>query len=60
MQKKKLLTNYNSKKSKLIDTAVLLTLTIDRRRINFPFLVTDLSNTDVLISQKFLEYYDLK
>ena len=53
-------TGYNGRKGKPIDTAVLLTLTIDRRRINFPFLVTDLGNTDVLIGRKFLEHYDLK
>ena len=53
-------TGYNGKPGKPITAAILLTMTIDRRRINFPFLVTDLGSTDVLIGRKFLEHYDLK
>lgn len=53
-------TGYNGKPGTPITVAILLTLTIDRRRINFPFLVTDLGHTDVLIGRKFLEHYDLK
>lgn len=51
---------YDGKSGKPITSVILLTLTIDRRRINFPFLVTDLGSTDVLIGRKFMEHYDLK
>ena len=54
------LTSYNGQSGSPITIALLLTLTIDGRRINFPFLVTDLGYTDVLIGRKFLEYYDIK
>lgn len=53
-------TGYNGQSGSPITVALLLTLTIDRRRINFPFLVTDLGQTDVLIGRKFLEHYDIK
>ncbi|CAL3963543.1 unnamed protein product [Diplocarpon coronariae] len=53
-------TGYNGLEGETIRFAVLLTLTIDRRRINFPFLITSLGATDVLIGRKFLEHYDLK
>ena len=53
-------TGYNGKNGAPITVALLLTLTIDKRRINFPFLVTDLGSTDVLIGRKLLEHYDLK
>ncbi|EKD17763.1 polymerase [Drepanopeziza brunnea f. sp. 'multigermtubi' MB_m1] len=52
-------TKYNSTLGDPITHAILLTLTIDRRRINFPFLVTNLGSTDVLISRKFLAHYDI-
>ncbi len=53
-------TGYNGEEGTAITHAVLLTLTIDKRRINFPFLVTELGSTEVLIGRKFLEHYDLK
>lgn len=53
-------TGYNGRSGKPITSAALLTLTIDKRRINFPFLITDLGSTDILIGRKFLEHYDLK
>lgn len=53
-------TGYDGHSGKPITSAVLLTLTIDKRRINFPFLVTDLGGTDILIGRNFLEHYSLK
>ncbi len=53
-------TGYNGQSGSPITVALLLTLMIDGRRINFPFLVTDLGHTDVLIGRKFLEHYDIK
>ena len=53
-------TGYNGQSGSPITVALLLTMTIDHRRINFPFLVTNLGHTDVLIGRKFLEHYDLK
>ena len=53
-------TGYNGNSGSPITKVVLLTLTINKRRINFPFLITDLGSTDVLIGRKFLEHYDLK
>lgn len=53
-------TGYNGQAGRAITLALLLSLTIDKRRVNFPFLVTELGGTDVLIGRKFLEHYDLK
>ena len=53
-------TGYNGEPGEPITLALLLTLTIDRRQINFPFLVTNLGGNDVLIGRKFLEHYNLK
>ena len=53
-------TGYNGLAGEPIRYALLLTLTIDKRRINFPFLITSLGSNDVLIGRKFLEHYDLK
>lgn len=52
-------TGYNGKPGTPIELALILTFVLDLRRINFPFLVTDLGHTDVLIGRKFLEHYDL-
>ena len=52
-------TGYNGSPGVSITSALLLTLTLDNRRINFPFLVTDLGGTDVLIGRKFMEHYDI-
>ncbi|KAG9244403.1 hypothetical protein BJ878DRAFT_567608 [Calycina marina] len=50
---------YNGRNGSPITVALLLTLTIDKCRINFPFIVTDLGSTDMLIGRKFLEHYDI-
>ncbi|EKD19704.1 hypothetical protein MBM_01656 [Drepanopeziza brunnea f. sp. 'multigermtubi' MB_m1] len=52
-------TGYNGALGDPITYVILLTLTIDRRRINFPFLVTNLGSTDVLIGRKFIAHYDI-
>lgn len=54
-----ILTRFNGRPRKPITSVIVLILTIDKRRINFPFLVIDLRSNDILISRKFLEYYDL-
>lgn len=53
-------TGYNGQPGAPIEYALLLTLTIDHRRINFPFLVTELGGTDILIGRKFMKHYDIK
>lgn len=53
-------TGYNGQAGAAITHVILLTLTIDRRRVNFPFMITDLGSNNVLISRKFLEHYKLK
>ena len=60
LQKPIIPTGYNGEPGEPISFAILLSLTIDRRRVNFPFLVTNLGSTDVLIGRKFLQHYDLK
>lgn len=51
---------YNGRPNTLITLVIFLTIIINRRRINFPFLIIDLKSTNVLIKRKFLEYYNLK
>lgn len=52
-------TGYDGRPGLPITHAILLTLNLQERRINFPFLVTDLGHNDILIGKKFLQHYGI-
>ncbi|RKF62554.1 hypothetical protein GcC1_146011, partial [Golovinomyces cichoracearum] len=52
-------TGYDGRPGLPITHAILLTLSLQERRINFPFLVTDLGHNDILIGKKFLQHYGI-
>ena len=50
---------YNSSPRVLIILALLLILTLNNQQINFPFLITDLRDINVLIGHKFIKHYNI-
>ena len=50
---------FDGKTGTRIERIVILILSLDQRRISFPFLITDLGSHDIIIGRKFLAHYDI-